>query len=132
MTVTFSEREKAFLIEHSICRFATADSQGQPHIVPLGYAFDGNMFWMTTGPNSKKHRNLKDNPRVSLVVDEPKKPRKAVVVLGEASVYENGSDFERGIEMISRLRGWRRWKPGEQIVILVAPTKKTSWGIEEN
>lgn len=132
MSVKFSEREKAFLFEHSICRFATSDGQGQPHVVPLGYAFDENMFWMTTEPNSKKHRNLKDNPKVAVVIDEPKKPRKAVVVLGVASVYESGSDFERAVEVISRLRGWRRWNPGEQVVIRVTPTKKTSWGIEEN
>ena len=85
---------------------------------------------MTTEPNSKKHRNLIANPKVAFIIDEPQKPRMAVMIQGEASVIASGPEFEEAIDLIARLRGWRRWKEGEQIVIRVEPRRKISWGPE--
>ena len=60
---------KIFLGEHKVCRLATVDRRGQPHVVPVWHiVLDGDIY-IETSPNSKKGQNLKANPKMALVVD---------------------------------------------------------------
>ena len=60
---------KIFLGEQKICRLATVDRRGQPHVVPVWHiVLDGDIY-IETSPNSKKGQNLKANPKMALVVD---------------------------------------------------------------
>lgn len=126
----FSEKEREFLHAHPICRLATVSENGLPHNVPVGFAFDGQYFYTTTDPGTKKLKNLKLNNKVCLVVDVPEKPRRAIMVQGEAELIEKGEAFREAIETIVRLRG-RDWgaTEGEQIAIKIKTSKKISWGL---
>jgi len=60
---------KIFLGEQKVCRLATADCRGQPHVVPVWHILlDGDLY-IETSPKSKKGLNLKANPKMALVVD---------------------------------------------------------------
>jgi len=60
---------KIFLGEQRVCRLATVDRRGQPHVVPVWHILlDGDLY-IETSPNSKKGLNLKTNPKMALVVD---------------------------------------------------------------
>jgi pyridoxamine 5'-phosphate oxidase family protein len=71
-SVAFSEAEAEFLAENFIGRVATTSSSGQPHVVPVGYEFDGSTInfggWNLV--NSLKFKNLMANGKVAFVVDD--------------------------------------------------------------
>ena len=110
--VTFTEEEVAFLTRSRLARVATTSSQGQPHVVPVVYEFDGRAFYFA-GWNlekSLKFKNLVENRKVALVVDDivsvsPWRPR-GVEVRGVA---------ELGCE-------------GGRSYVKVCPGVKRSWG----
>ncbi len=63
------EEVKVFLAEHKVCRMATVDKNGMPHIVPMWYVIlDGQIYMEATG-ETKKVRNIEFNQNVSLVID---------------------------------------------------------------
>ena len=68
----FSEAEAGYLAENFIGRVATSSAAGQPHVVPVGYSFDGSTInfggWYL--PKSLKFRNLMANDKVAFVVDD--------------------------------------------------------------
>ena len=68
----FSEDEAEYLAENFIGRVATSSVEGEPHVVPVGYRFDGSTItfggWNLT--RSLKFRNLMANNRVAFVVDD--------------------------------------------------------------
>jgi len=71
-SVNFSEAEAEYLAENFIGRVATASPSGQPHVVPVGYTFDGSTitFGGWNLARSLKYRNLMSNDRVAFVVDD--------------------------------------------------------------
>jgi len=71
----FSEDEIAYLRSQMLARLATLGRDEQPDVVPVGFEFDGQYFWVGgPGPSvllTRKFRNVEDGPRkVALVVDD--------------------------------------------------------------
>ncbi len=68
----FTEAEAEYLAENFIGRVATSSPSGQPHVVPVGYTFDGATIvfggWNLT--KTLKYRNMMANDRVAFVVDD--------------------------------------------------------------
>ncbi|HWQ69866.1 MAG TPA: pyridoxamine 5'-phosphate oxidase family protein [Patescibacteria group bacterium] len=58
-----------FLGQQKVCRLATVDRQGQPHVVPVWHILLDGELYIETSPRSKKGRNLQANQKVALVVD---------------------------------------------------------------
>jgi PPOX class probable F420-dependent enzyme len=58
-----------------VARLATASASGEPHIVPIVFAVDGDTIYSAVDGKPKRSRSLKRlanieaNPRVSLLVD---------------------------------------------------------------
>lgn len=125
----FSDGEIEFLKSQSICRIATLTTEGWPHNVPVGFAFDGKAFYITSDPGTKKLKNISTNNRICLIIDVPKAPRRAVMVQGLATLVEHGEEFGRINEFISQQRGWEKWEEGKQVAVKIEPTKKLSWGV---
>lgn len=112
--VAFTEEEVGFLVGGRLARVATASADGQPHVVPVVYEFDGTAFYFAGWhlERSLKFKNLAENEKVALVVDDvvsvsPWRPR-GVEVRGVA---------ELGCE------GGRRY-------VKVIPRVKRSWGLD--
>ena len=108
----FSEAQAEYLAENFIGRVATTSSSGQPHVVPVGYEFDGSTitFGGWNLANSLKFRNLMANNKVAFVVDDvvstdPWRVR-GVEVRGRAEPVtgENGVTMIRIIPL--NIRGW--------------------------
>lgn len=122
----FSEAELAFLAEPGnngpkLGRLATVDEAGQPHNVPLGYRYNPDLDTIDIGgrdfANTRKFRNVRANPKVSLVVDEvlpPWRPR-AIQVRGEAEALEAAVSADGG---------------GPVPIVRITPTSVVSWGLE--
>lgn len=75
---SFSPEARQFLEAHRVGHLATADGTGAPHVVPVCYAVDdaGVYFVADEKPKRgparalKRLRNLRENPRAALVVDD--------------------------------------------------------------
>ena len=112
--VNFTEDEVAFLTQSRLARVATASSEGQPHVVPVVYEFDGRAFYFT-GWNlekSLKFKNLVENKKVALVVDDvvtvsPWRPR-GLEVRGVADLgSEGGRAYVKVTPLVKRSWGFR-------------------------
>jgi hypothetical protein len=68
--IAMSDEERdAFLQEQRVCRVASVDAGGTPHVTPLWFVWDGAHLWLNSITRSQRHTNLLRNPRVALVVD---------------------------------------------------------------
>ena len=67
---------RAFAECHRIGHLATADAAASPHVVPLCYALLGDHLYFgvdekpTRSRSLKRLRNIAENPRVALIIDE--------------------------------------------------------------
>src|SRR5579863_7147824 len=74
---TLSETEIAFVQQQRVARLATADADGNPHVIPVCYAFDGTHFYTpldekpkrVAGSQLRRVRNIAVRPQVALVID---------------------------------------------------------------
>jgi len=112
--IVFTEDEIAFLTQSRLARVATSSTDGQPHIVPVVYEFDGAEFYFT-GWNlekSLKFRNLIENKKVAMVIDDivtvcPWRPR-GLEVRGVAEFgKEGGRAYVKVTPMVKRSWGFR-------------------------
>ena len=67
-------------------KLATVRSDGRPHVAPIWFVLDGDDVVLTTGARTIKGRNLRRDPRVSLVVDDERPPFSYVRVDGTAEL----------------------------------------------
>jgi len=58
-----------FLARSLIARMATAGADGRPHVVPVWYAWDGTALWISSFVSTRKVRQLRENPYLSVSVD---------------------------------------------------------------
>jgi PPOX class probable F420-dependent enzyme len=84
-----------FLEEPLIARLATADPNGQPHVVPVWYAWDGESIWISSYSNTRKIADLEKNPKISIAIDitGDHGETKAVIFEGSAELVKEPRDF---------------------------------------
>ena len=125
---------------------ATADANGQPHVIPVCYAFDGETIYSVldakpkTTPlrNLRRVRNILANPLVSLVVDhyqEDWTQLQYVMVTGEASLLEpgleSGDEWARSIAMLrEKYEQYQGMDLDESPVIKITPTRFAPWNFQ--
>jgi pyridoxamine 5'-phosphate oxidase family protein len=70
--LVFSEREAIFLCHGGLARVATVSPDGQPHVVPVAFEFDGQYLYFSgrSLAGSLKFRHLTRNKKVAIVVDD--------------------------------------------------------------
>jgi PPOX class probable F420-dependent enzyme len=112
-TTILSEEARRFLDAERVARLATADARGRPHLVPVVYALQGDDIFIPIDRKRKKHadpralrriRNLCENPRASLLVDEYGEnwDRLAWVrVDGRTTLLEGGPAYQEGARALT-------------------------------
>ena len=70
----FSSAEITYLLRNTMGRLATIGPDGRPHLVPLTYRFNADEDAIDIGgvdfPNTKKWRDMLQNPHVAFLVDD--------------------------------------------------------------
>jgi PPOX class probable F420-dependent enzyme len=137
-----TEQERAFLQSHRVARLATVDEQGQPFVVPICYAFDGQVFYSALDEKPKqvaptrlkRVRNILANPRVGLVIDEYDEDwsRLAYVqIRGQAALVQPGT--EEHAAAIGLLRAkyppYQTMAIERQPVVKMTPEHVSAWGM---
>ncbi|MEV6911660.1 PPOX class F420-dependent oxidoreductase [Amycolatopsis sp. NPDC051071] len=97
------EQRRAFLAEGTrTAVFATVRPDGRPHAVPVWFAMDGDDIVVNLGEDTVKGRALKEDPRVSVVADDPRPPYSFVSVEGVAEIVTDPEGVRQGSELIAR------------------------------
>jgi hypothetical protein len=65
-------------------RFAYVWMDGTPRVVPIWFHWNGREIVMATPPRAPKLKALKQNPKVSLTIDENEFPQKVLLIRGTA------------------------------------------------
>jgi PPOX class probable F420-dependent enzyme len=69
------EEARGLLASARVARLATCDAEGQPHLVPITFALDGDVILTAVDhkpkrtTNLRRLRNIAANPRVSVLAD---------------------------------------------------------------
>lgn len=130
MPLTQSELD-SFLSEPNIAVVASTGPAGKPHAMPIWYAWRDGKVLFHTGGNSKKMRNLRKNPQVSVVVDTKDAPYKVAVIEGTARELPGDNALAREVaihylgEKLGASYSERSSEPGT--LVEVTPTKVISW-----
>jgi PPOX class probable F420-dependent enzyme len=88
-----TERE-AFLAERGIlCRIATVQPSGAPHVTPVWFIHEDGRVYVTPRAESSWLGHLRRDPRVALTIDEEAAPYRKVTIEGTARfAHETGED----------------------------------------
>ena len=112
----------------------TIGPDGYPHTVPLGYFRLGEDIVMGVRGNTRKLRNIQDNPKVSLLLESGKSRGdiKGLMVQGTATVHSEPSDALYFAREAAKLRGVPEQElPTEPrkdaVYIKVTPQRIRSW-----
>jgi pyridoxamine 5'-phosphate oxidase family protein len=126
-----SKPEVDYLKSQRLARIATVSKRGEPNVVPVGFEYDGEYFWVGSHSQdiffrTSKYKHVKGgNTKVSLVVDDlktvqPWHPR-SVKVKGTAEVMDHDGIFGPGKYL--RITPSITWSMG----IDDLPVKKGEW-----
>lgn len=110
----------------SIAHLATVLPDGSPHTVPLWVGTRGDQIVFLTGPNSRKARNLRGDPRVALSVAPADNPFEPVIVRGRVVEWLEGDAAWEIIDQISmKYIGGPYSREQERVVGVVEPERQT-------
>lgn len=128
---SLTSHELGFLKSNELGRLATASKSGVPQVTPVVYALDGENIVIATDYGTKKLKNLKENPKASIVVDVAR-PNRGVVIVGDCEIYERGKEYLRLLKILFRKFEFYRknpWGEGESPVLVIEPNSHASWGL---
>jgi PPOX class probable F420-dependent enzyme len=120
-----------------VCRVATANPGGMPHLVPVCQVVSGGKIWFASGTDGRKAKNLAANPRVAVTVDlysEDWQHIKGVMVQGQARLHSRGPRFRRVRALL--YRKYLQYKreaaldESDSVVVEVTPTRVFTWGMD--
>jgi PPOX class probable F420-dependent enzyme len=66
---TLPDERDAFLRDERTCRLSTVGTDGRPHVSALWFVWDGEAFWVNSLTRSKRWADIRNDPRVSILVD---------------------------------------------------------------
>jgi len=93
-----SDREKIVSIMKETCQFAflaTADND-QPQVRPVSPIVEEDMsIWIATFVNSRKVKQIRENPKICLAFVQYLSGDKTAIVTGEAEIVENIDEKRR-------------------------------------
>jgi PPOX class probable F420-dependent enzyme len=119
---------------------ATADRGGQPHVIPICFAFDGKRFFSPIDEKPKRSaptklkrlKNIAENPNVALVIDHYEEDwRKLAYVLisGKARILLSGKSHRRAVQLLRRkYPQYRRMVIETRPMIVITPKRIVRWG----
>lgn len=141
MSFTVPSGVEEFLLAERVARLATADATGCPLVVPVCYAFDGRHCYSALDAKPKRNpatqlkrvRNIRENPRVCLVVDhydEDWSRLRYVILHGCAELLTGGPEFSRAVGLLlGKYSQYRELGLAREsgMVIKITPERVVQW-----
>ena len=127
------------LAEARVARLATVRADGRPHIVPIVFAFDGEVVRTVADPKPKRgmdllrHRNIAANPAVSLLVDQYEETWQAIWWVradGVAQVVDDGPERDETIRQLrTKYPQYADWTTPFGAATAIRIQRITSWAL---
>jgi len=133
-----SASELQFIERQRVAHLATADAAGQPHVVPVCFAYLDERIYVAIDEKPKRSlplkrlRNIEQNPQVSLVFDRYDENWSRlgwVMVHGTAVIIDGGQEHELAVAALrERYEQYRSMTLEGRPVISVTVERVSSWG----
>lgn len=137
------EEVDGFLRAEHTCRVASVGGDGQPHVAPLWFVWDGSSLWLHSLVRSQRWVDLGRDPRVAVVVDAGTEywELRGVELAGRAEVVgevPRGAEPDAAVAEPERLFA-EKYLGGDAFAtdgrhgwLRIRPEKVTSWDFRKN
>jgi nitroimidazol reductase NimA-like FMN-containing flavoprotein (pyridoxamine 5'-phosphate oxidase superfamily) len=128
-----SRSDIAFLRARGVARLATVGSGGTPHNVPVCPLVDGGKFYFASETNGRKVKNLRANPRATIVFDVYRDSWKGLrgLMLVCAARIVDGSEFKRIrrklYKQYPKYESAAPIEPADSVIVELTPRSKFGW-----
>ncbi|MDE2818485.1 MAG: PPOX class F420-dependent oxidoreductase [Chloroflexota bacterium] len=102
MSATIADNLKDLLERPIVVAFATSNPDGQPQVTPVWASLEGGQIWINSAVGRRKDRNIRANPKVTVLSLDPQNPFHWVEVRGEVVEFD---DSEAAVAHINKLSG---------------------------
>jgi len=110
----------------SIAHLASVLPDGAPHSVPVWVDTQGDRVAFLTGPDSRKARNLRRDPRVALSLTPADNPYQPVLVRGRVVEWLQGDAAWAIVDRIStKYTGNPYPRDDERVIALIEPDRQS-------
>lgn len=114
------------LDETPIAHLASILPDGAPHTVPVWIGTHGDRIAVLTGPQSRKARNLRRDPRVALSLTPTDDPFQPIAIRGRVTEWLEGEAAWQVIDEVSvKYTGRPYGRDQERVVALIDPERQT-------
>jgi len=140
-----SETEIAtFLAEPRVARLATTEPDGSVHLTPVWFQFGDGRFAMTLGQRRRHLRNLRRDPRATLLIDVDERPERldgavvrAVMCRGTVELCDDPARVDAVSRQIDRRylsvsqEAQAPASPELYVLVTLVPDKLLTWDFGE-
>jgi PPOX class probable F420-dependent enzyme len=127
------EQQESFLAERRNATIASINKNGTPQLTPVIYYWDGSTFYISVTKETVKYKNIKRDPRVSLVVDDVL-DHHCVIAEGKAKIQEENI-WDMTSKLVYKYYGKEEGDPyleqlkkQNRVLIVLKPKKMQTWG----
>jgi PPOX class probable F420-dependent enzyme len=132
-------RVSSFIRSARIAHLATADRNGQPHVIPICFVFDGKYFYSpidekpkrVAAAKLKRLKNIAENSNVAVIIDhyeENWRKLAYVLVSGKARVLLRGANHRKAVRLLRRkYPQYRSMAIDQRPLIVIRPKRMTGW-----
>ncbi len=136
---TIEKELEEFLSQPILARIATVTRDCKPHIAPVWFLYENGIIYTTTGKDSVKARNIRNNPHITLSIDttEGGLNNRGVIMAEKAKIIENESSSDVAKKIFTKYLGSIDRPHAKELlklprmVISLRPDKVISWGFAE-
>ncbi|WP_220504562.1 PPOX class F420-dependent oxidoreductase [Microbispora sp. H13382] len=126
MTMTLDPAVRRVLDGTPLAHLASVLPDGAPHTVPVWIGTHGDHIVFLTGPDSRKARNLRRDPRVALSLTPPGDPFQPVVVRGRVVEWLEGDAAWTIVDQLAvKYIGRPYSRDEERVVAVIEPERQT-------
>jgi PPOX class probable F420-dependent enzyme len=127
MTTMLNPDVRRVLDGASIAHLATILPDGAPHSVPVWIGTQGDHVVILTGPDSRKARNLRRDPRVALSLTPADNPFQPVILRGRVVEWIEGDAAWEIVDRIAtKYIGGPYTRSEERVVALIEPDRQSA------
>ncbi|GAA1988004.1 PPOX class F420-dependent oxidoreductase [Isoptericola halotolerans] len=121
------ELARSLVADPHLAHLATLLPDGAPHVVPLWTAWEDDHLAFLTGPTSRKARNVRRDPRVTVSVAHSERPWQMAMLRGRVVDVVDGAAGWEVVDRISRsYTGSDYPRDEERVVFLVTVDRATA------
>ena len=102
MSETIADNLKDLFERPIVVAFATSNPDGQPQVTPVWASLEGDQIWINSAVGRRKDRNIRANPKVTVLSLDPQNPFHWAEVRGEVVEFD---DSDAAVAHINKLSG---------------------------